>query len=197
MTGSPGRLIPLIPSAPDGTGKPTEGEAPMKTEDRTHNFHLDRLARGLADGAISRHRALKLIGAGAVAFVIGPVFPERAEALTKKQLRRCRRRKGLPVERGQCHCADTCASDDAQFTCGGDPTCTCLKTTENRGFCGRHGSCIPCMSSGDCGLGFRCAVATCCLEPTCIAECATAAGAASRETGPTSGRTSGTTSDGR
>ena len=47
----------------------------------------DDLARGLDEGSISRGQALKCIGAGAVALAIGPLFPQQAEALTRKQRR--------------------------------------------------------------------------------------------------------------
>jgi hypothetical protein len=125
--------------------------------------YFDDLATALADGSISRRQALKGIGAGALAFAIGPLFPEQAEALTRRQRRRCRRRGGLPVERGECHCGSQC---EAPIRCEGDPECVCAKTTENRGFCARDvvGCGEPCTASSECPPGWRCLVASCCTD---------------------------------
>ena len=161
----------------------------METEDRPllgtaagkeaseGSSYFDDLATGLADGSISRRQALKGIGAGALAFAIGPLFPEQAEALTRRQRRRCRRRGGIPVERGQCHCTEqsTCEGNPEIFCEGG--VCHCFLTTENRGFCGQHGQCVPCTASAECPAGWRCVVNTCCTDefdnpvPTCLAPC--------------------------
>jgi hypothetical protein len=171
----------------------------MEPEDRTlletaagkerseDSSYFDDLATGLADGSISRRRALKWIGAGAVAFAIAPLFPEQAEAHRNRQRRRCRRRGGTPVERGECHCGYQCGSDVAG--CDENPDCTCFKTIENRGFCGVHGFCVPCTASSECQPGWRCVVDTCCGEPTCLPPCTeenVAAAAASHPIGPTS-----------
>jgi hypothetical protein len=138
--------------------------------------YFDDLATALADGSISRRQALKGIGAGALAFVIGPLFPEQAEALTRAQRRRCRRRGGQPVESGECHCAYLCQEPEV-MGCEGNPECTCFKTVGNRGFCGRHGQCQPCTASSECPPGWRCVVNTCCTDdfgnpvPTCLPPC--------------------------
>jgi hypothetical protein len=132
--------------------------------------YFDDLATVLADGSISRRQALKWIGAGALAAAIGPLFPEQAEALTRRRRRRCRRRGGNPVERGECHCAFLC-QDPFVMGCEGNPECTCFRTTENRGFCGRHGFCEPCTASSECPPGWRCVVDTCCGDPTCLPPC--------------------------
>ena len=162
----------------------------METEDRPllgtaagkeaseGSSYFDDLATGLADGSISRRQALKGIGAGALAFAIGPLFPEQAEALTRAQRRRCRQRGGIPVERGECHCTEqSLCEDNPEIHCEGNPECHCLMTVAGRGFCGRHGSCVPCTASSECPAGWRCVVNTCCTDdfgnpvPTCLPPC--------------------------
>jgi hypothetical protein len=140
--------------------------------------YFDDLATALADGSISRRQALKSIGVGALAFAIGPLFPEQAEALTRVQRLRCRRRGGLLVERGECHCTEqSLCADNAEIHCEGNPDCHCFKTVEKRGFCGRHGDCVPCTASAECPQGWRCVVHTCCTDeednpiPTCVRPC--------------------------
>jgi hypothetical protein len=162
----------------------------------TRESFFDDLATGLANGGISRRGALKSIGAGAVAFAIGPFFPEQAEALTESQHRQCRRRGGLPVARGECNCALTCCSNTGfdALGCEGNPECTCFKTIEGGGFCGVHGECEPCTTSAECTPDWRCVVSTCCGEPTCLPPCTAdnvATVAASDLIGQTSGSSRG------
>jgi hypothetical protein len=134
--------------------------------------YLDELARGVADGSISRGQALKWLGAGAVAFAIGPLFPEQAEALTRRQRRRCRNRGGTPLERGECNCGLKCGANLSRFTCQGNPNCTCHQTTEGRGFCGQSICGTACTASGDCLSGSKCVVNdACCGGPVCVPAC--------------------------
>jgi hypothetical protein len=141
--------------------------------------YFDDLATGLADGSISRRRALKWIGAGALAFAIAPLFPEQAEALTRRQRRRCRRRGGRPVERGECHCAFQCGVSEI-ITCEDNPDCLCIETTENRGFCAFNAECaqlFACTDSSECPPDWRCVVGGCCTDefgnpvPACVPPC--------------------------
>ena len=134
---------------------------------------FDELARGLDEGTISRRRALRLFGTAALGAALVPVMPKQAEALTRKERRRCRRRGGTPLEKGKCHCALTSCGGPT-FTCNGDVNCFCAKTAENTGFCAsRFGTCSPCTSSGDCPRGNRCVVNTCCGGPACQPACPT------------------------
>jgi hypothetical protein len=145
---------------------------------------LDELARGLAENEVSRRQALKWAGyavAGATLSSMG--FADTAEALTRRARRRCRRKGGTPLEKGNCHCAweaDTCSPtiepNPNRFTCQNDNSCTCYKTTEGRGFCGQLSGCPPgtCSSSSDCPPGWKCAVNTCCSatpSSVCIPPC--------------------------
>jgi hypothetical protein len=135
---------------------------------------FDDLAKGLDDGSISRGRTLKWIGAGAVAFAIGPLFPAQAEALTRRQRRRCRSGGGAPLGKGNCHCAYNCPVDDTPFTCKNNPTCKCYQTTEGRGFCAGSFGCPgqTCISSINCAPGWKCVVNTCCNPSTiCVPPC--------------------------
>jgi hypothetical protein len=140
--------------------------------------YLDELAKGVADGTISRRQALKWIGAGAVAFAIGSLFPEQAEALTtrqrrRRQRRRCLRRLGTPLEKGNCHCGWNCVNGATATACQDNPNCVCLKTTENRGFCARGflSGGTACTTSEGCPAGTRCVVNICGPGPVCAPEC--------------------------
>jgi len=148
---------------------------------------LDELARGLAEDTISRRQAIKWAGysvAGAALSSMG--FAQSTEALTRKARRRCRRKGGTPLEKGNCHCAweavtcppATIEPDPNLFTCQNDPTCFCYKTTEGRGFCGQESACLPgtCSSSSECPPGWKCAVNTCCTTTPssgCVPPCGT------------------------
>jgi hypothetical protein len=126
---------------------------------------FDDLARGLHDGTISRGRALRWLGAGAVALAIGPLFPEQAEALTRRQRRRCRRKGGIPLEKGTCHCAITCDFSSDEFTCQGNPGCTCFMTVTGRGFCAGGSRPSGCSSSEDCESSLN--EVACVVNPGC------------------------------
>jgi hypothetical protein len=141
--------------------------------------YFDDLATALADGSISRRQALKGIGVGALAFAIGPLFPEQAEALTRRQRRRCRRRGGQPLEEGECHCAFQCGESEF-ISCEDDPNCLCVETVGGRGFCAFDAQCaqlFACTSSSECPPGWRCVVGGCCIDasgnfvPVCVPPC--------------------------
>jgi hypothetical protein len=149
--------------------------------------NLDELAKGIAENDDSRRQAIRWAGYSVLGAALSSMgFAETAEALTRRQRRRCRRKGGTPLERGECHCGFKCDSEVAG--CAGDPTCTCFETPSGGGFCGRHGSCdTPCTTTADCPAGTRCAVNTCCGEPICVPECSSPPAAASTESGgPTS-----------
>jgi hypothetical protein len=119
---------------------------------------LDELARGLAENDISRRQALRWAGYSVLGAALSSVgFAESAEALGSRAWRRCRRKGGTPLEKGQCHCAYKCGADPARFACENNPSCACLRTTEGRGFCADvSGGCIPCQ--GGCPSGTRCVI---------------------------------------
>jgi hypothetical protein len=58
------------------------GEQPVEE----HSF--DELAKGLAEGTISRRRALKWVGAAVLAAAVPPLFPTQAVALSRRQRRK-------------------------------------------------------------------------------------------------------------
>ena len=134
---------------------------------------LDELARGLAENDISRRQAIKWAGysvAGAALSSLG--FAETAEALTRRQRRRCRRRGGTPLEEGNCNCAFNCGAPDSDRPCQNDPNCLCLQTTEGRGFCTENTACgTTCSRSRDCPPGWKCVVS--CCGPNCAPPCGT------------------------
>ena len=75
-------------------------------EETTEEYSFDKLARRLASGTISRRQALKWMGAGIVGAAVATAgFPNTAQALTRRQKRRCRDKEGIPLENGHCHCA--------------------------------------------------------------------------------------------
>jgi len=163
-----------------------------ETED---SYYFDDLAKGLANGTISRRQALKWAGAGIVGTVLASTgFPEKAEALTRRERRRCREKGGVPLEEGKCNCAFQCETgvhlDD--FNCQSDPECYCFETTAGRGFCGYAGSdpkCAdfePCRTTDDCSASnAKCIKTTCCDQGICVRPCSSGSttqfGAASTE----------------
>src|SRR5919199_3200108 len=104
----------------------------MSPEARERSF--DELARGLASGNISRRQAIKWAGYSVLGASLSSMgFAETAEALTRRQRRRCRRKGGTPLEKGQCHCGSVCgAFEDPQAGCA--PGCVCFQTPEGTGF---------------------------------------------------------------
>jgi hypothetical protein len=121
---------------------------------------FDDLARGLDDGTISRRRALKLVGAAALGAALIPVMPKQAEALSRRARRRCRRKGGIPLERGNCHCAFTCDSNPSRFHCQSTTDCICLRTASGRGFCaaGTMFAADKCVNTTPCASGSVCVV---------------------------------------
>ena len=126
---------------------------------------FDDLARGLDEGTISRRRALKLFGAAALGAVL---IPEQAEALTRKARRICRRKGGIPLEKGNCHCAITCPFPGDQFSCHSNSRCICLQTVTGTGFCTDRGG-VPsgCSSSDECPVNLN---QVCVVNPGCDAS---------------------------
>jgi len=127
---------------------------------------LDELARALAQNDISRRQAMKWAGYSVLGATLSSMgFAESAEALTRKAHRRCRRKGGVPLEKGTCHCAPaTCDADFDKFLCGGVSNCSCELTVEQRGFCTLDGNVgTGCSSSEECAGQNRCVVIRGCL----------------------------------
>src|SRR5919199_1160545 len=77
---------------------------------------LDELARGLAENEVSRRQAIKWAGYSVLGATLSSMgFAERAEALTRNARRRCRKHGGTPLEKGNCHCAGSCAQSGPAF----------------------------------------------------------------------------------
>jgi hypothetical protein len=138
---------------------------------------LDELAMGLAENDISRRQAIKWASYSVLGAALSSMgFVESAEALTRRQRRRCRRKGGAILEKGNCHCAIKCDAPDLNnFTCQNDPDCACFQTTGGRGFCARLASCNTlqkCSSSSECPSGFKCAPTCCPGNPIlCLPPC--------------------------
>jgi len=165
-------------------------KASNRKEDRMEDSYFDDLARGLAEGTISRRQALKLAGVGIVSAVFATAgFPESAQALTS---RRCRKKGGVPLKEGNCDCAFQCGSELHRFNCQDDDKCYCLEKESGGGFCGyggkdpQCGDFERCETNRDCSNSdARCISTTCCDRPICVRPCSTGrttgVGAASTE----------------
>jgi hypothetical protein len=127
---------------------------------------FDEVAKGIAENTISRRQAVKWAGYGVLGAALSSMgFAETAEALTRRQRRRCRRKGGTPLERGECNCAFKCGPLEATFACESNPNCSCAQTIEGRGFCADFSGRCPaetCSSSSECPSGWKCIVNTCC-----------------------------------
>lgn len=137
-------------------------------EDTTEEYSFDDLARGLANGAISRERVLKVVGAALLGGVLSTAFPGLAEA---RRRRHRRRRVALPPSPP----APVCPAPAAcPFGCCASPELvenTCRQGTEDR-FCGRGGE--PCQ---ECEPGQRCFNQRCvCDAASCPNGCCDANG---------------------
>jgi hypothetical protein len=67
-----------------------------KRVDETGEYFLDELAVSVADGTISRARAIKLVGVALLGSVLAVFLPaEDAEARRRSFRQRCRRRGGF------------------------------------------------------------------------------------------------------
>jgi hypothetical protein len=132
----------------------------MSPEARERSF--DDLARAFAENSISRRQAIKWAGYGVVGAALSSMgFADRAEALTRLQLRRCRSKGGTPLETGTCHCAVKCTSSDfSQFHCHNNKNCTCLRTVSGKGFCAQGIAFVDvgCPNQTKCSPSTRCVV---------------------------------------
>jgi hypothetical protein len=99
---------------------------------------VDDLAKALTDGTGSRKQILKVVGAVIVAAVVPSLDPPLAAAGTRAQ-KRCRRKRGLYLSKGTCHCAPKCVGNNPdKFHCRSD-ACYCYETVDpppdKVGFC--------------------------------------------------------------
>jgi len=137
---------------------------------------FDVLARTLT--TTRSHRSLvRLLSGGVVAGAEGHGFvPEAAARSAAKK--RCRRKGGVFLDHGRCHCALGCeTSDFDKFTCKNTPGCVCLKTATGKGFCSAIvPKSSPCSSNADCSLGSTCVVVPGC--PDAGGSCTTSANCA-------------------
>src|SRR5215217_6227795 len=131
----------------------------MNKEDRASPF--DELARGLDQGTISRGRALRLAGGALLAAMVPTLFPREAEAISRAK-RRCRRKEGIYLSRGECRCAWTSNAGEGAtgFACNGNSDCFCTESAEGRGFCTLGGAvtAMGCSTSAECPTGNTCTV---------------------------------------
>jgi hypothetical protein len=95
-----------------------------------------------------------------------PLFAHRADALSRAK-RRCRRKQGRFVRRGECRCASTCPTDLADFSCQGNKDCACVLAAGGRGFCA---GCFVLRNGCSQAPGERCPTGyTCVVNPGCVA----------------------------
>ena len=149
----------------------------MSQQSTNHSF--DELARALAEGSISRRRALKLFAGTALASLI----PSRALAEDDDDdcIRichipfddgRCRRRRAetrcLSPERAElhltnhrCDCLGSCASTDKCRATTSTSTTTPTTSTSTTTMCFPSGS--RCTASNQCCLGIPCTSGFCCI----------------------------------
>ena len=178
---------------------------------------FDELARGLAQNEISRRQALRWAGAGALATALSTVgFSGTAEALTRRQRRRCVERGGIVCgetrrEEYCCRSGTTCTggntcgegcrrpgncetTPDFFPRCRGEERCFCTETEEGGVFCAKSIPCSampPCTTSQDCPRGWVCAETCCGDGPTCNPPCPVDTAGASRASSAQNGRMSG------
>jgi hypothetical protein len=126
---------------------------------------LDEVAKGLAQGTISRGRALRLVGAGLISTVLGSIV-------------------GSGIAEAAPRCPNSGPGCDAQCRDTGGGTCICVKLTNGKTkcvvpFCG--GS--RCSRNSQCPNGFVCSKTArrCCNrsgDGICVPKCTTSSSAA-------------------
>ena len=131
---------------------------------------IDDLARGLGNGTISRRRVLVVVGAAALGAAVVPHQLTEAKTLSRRFRRRCRRKGGIPLEKGSCHCAFQSGADVDAFNCAGSPDCACFEDAEGRGFCGSTTLNFGCTENSDCQPDERCAQ-NLSVAPSCTPVC--------------------------
>ena len=130
---------------------------------------FDTLVRGFGPGT-TRRRALRLLGGGALAGILASALvPETANADAKK---RCKRKKGIFLRKGQCKCAFTCEANVTRFPCQNNPVCICFEGVDGQGFCSnRDTTSFGCSTTADCPSGRTCVVLRRCASP--VTSCTT------------------------
>jgi hypothetical protein len=140
-----------------GKRRDENGEAGPYREELTEEHSFDELARRLASGAISRRRALKLLGTAILGAALVPFLPGVAEAAPR--------------------CPDS--GPGCRAVCpGSNRQCVCIRTIEGRKVCVVP-ECgdpeIRCQTSQECGEKQVCAktASKCCdgKVPVCVRRC--------------------------
>jgi hypothetical protein len=125
---------------------------------------FDDLTKRLSEGVGSRRRALVSVGRGLLAAALPSLLQREAEASAK---RRCHKKHGLYLPKGNCHCTDTCTTPSGvTYTCHNNETCGCWQTIGGKGFCGLGGHAAACTTDTDCDTttGERCVVEFNCTD---------------------------------
>ncbi len=173
------------------TEAPTEG-LPREPLSEEHSF--DELATGLAEGTLTRARALKLVGAALLGGVLSGALPGVAEAKKGRKKKRRRRRSPLllspppaspppvvspPPPGENCspsNCPEGCCADNLCHTnnpaaCGtGGGRCVLCPSNAAGTVC-LNGGCCP--ADKVCSVGATqtcCAASETCLETGCCAQ---------------------------
>ena len=146
--------------AEEAKGTPTQDRHPMGAS------YFDVLAKGLANGTLSRRRALKLLGASFVSTLLLPLVP------------------GVAMAAPTCPSSGPGCSAFCRHT--GGFTCVCLKLANGNSkcvfpVCGR-----TCKKNSDCPSGSVCSTTAkkCCnsSKPVCVPKCNTSTSGAAETT---------------
>jgi hypothetical protein len=129
---------------------------------------LDELAKGLANGTLSRRKALRLLGGALLGGVMASI-PGVAWAATPEG-------RGRPCPKGAIKCGDTCCASPEDRCCRG----VCTNVVFDRSNCDRCGNecapeegccggrCVPLNTAENCGGCFAgCHEAEICVSGTC------------------------------
>ena len=154
------------------TSKDVEARELSTQEQAVGTSTFDEVAKGLAQGTITRGRALRLVGAGLVSTILGSIL-------------------GSGIAEAAPRCPSSGPGCNARCRNTGGFTCFCSKLTNGKTKC-IVGTCEGrrCKKNNDCPSGAVCSQTAkkCCGEPRCVPLCTTSSSAAMATQSENTGR---------
>jgi hypothetical protein len=147
-----------LPAVGDGRGGAATGSGEAMNRDQFDDWTIGWTV------AASRRTAVRALGGGGLALVIGLLGVRGTAAVCRIEGAKCTRRgqccgacrkgKCRSTRRGTCRAGDDTCQAPGGVGCNGSSPCGCFVTTHGKSFCGDGGSCMACTSNQQCVGGF-------------------------------------------